>query len=189
MKIIFIIVVLIFLSLLGPLLYLGGFKNIVPSELEIPGMNLVYVKNIGSYYEVGPVMNKVYEDLKAVGIESTVGAGIYLDNPQKTPKQELRSLVGSIVSDNDALKAKEANFSILKIKTGKGVMAEFPYKNILSYMLAPMKIYPEMQKYLEKNEIVPEGSLELYDVPNKKIQIFFELETSYVDEAMRTLEE
>ena len=183
MKKFLIVLGVLVLAGVGLFYYLHGFDDVEIVEAEIPEMNLVYVKHVGSYYGVGAVMMDLHNKIVEEGIESSVGAGIYIDDPEITPSEELRSLVGDIVSDEDLAKLEGKDFQVLKIKNGKGVMSIFPYKNMLSYMLAPMKVYPAMVEYFAGTDVMPVASLEIYDVANKNVTIYMDLESSYAADA------
>jgi hypothetical protein len=69
--------------------------------------------------------------------------------------------------------------SFKTIEKQKYLVAEFPIKNMLSYMLGPIKIYPAFSRYLkDKNIGVPTKGLELYDMTNKTIVFMMELRES-----------
>ncbi len=179
MKKLIIVLGVIAVFCVGMLAYMGAFDKVEIVEVEIPAMNLVYVAHVGSYYEVGPVMADLHERIEAAGVTSGIGAGIYLDDPILTGEEELRSVVGDIVTTEELALLEGKGFDVLKIENGKGVMGEFPYKNIFSYMLAPMKVYPEVAAYMAEREIEPRGGMEVYDMEKEKIMIYMELGESY----------
>ncbi len=163
------------------LFYMGAFSKVFISEQIKGPYTFAYVEHIGPYHEVGKVMEELDSKMRKLGFNSTDGLGIYYDDPQKTPKDELRSEVGSVITGEDMNKI-EANRDKLNFKTienQKYLVAEFPIKNMLSYMLGPMKIYPAFGRYLkDKNIGVPTKGLELYDMTNKTIVFMMELKES-----------
>ncbi len=161
------------------LFYMEMFSQIAINE-QIKGPYIFsYVGHVGPYHKVGKVMKELDSKMRELGFNSTDGLGIYYDDPKKTPKDKLRSEVGSIITDDDMNKI-EANRDKLDFKTIEKknyLVAEFPIKNMVSYMLGPMKVYPAFAKYLgEKNIAVPDKGLELYDMTNQKIVFMMELE-------------
>ena len=154
--------------------YIGYFCKIQLAEKEVGPYTVAYAEHIGPYTKVGPVMDQVYNDLIAENIKPTLGYGEYFSNPKITPKEELRSEVGSIIEENDISKLDRTGVKY-KVKTlakNNSLVAEFPYKNILSFMIGPMKVYPAMQKYMDKNnmewtEDMP--SMEIYNMEKKVI--------------------
>ncbi len=179
MKIIFITFASVIVIIVVFLFYMGMFSQIsIKRQVKGP-YTFSYVEHIGPYHEVGKVMIKLDSKMREFGFNSTDGLGIYYDDPKKTPKDKLRSEVGSIITADDMDKV-EANRDKLNFKTIEKknyLIAEFPIKNMMSYMFGPMKIYPAFAKYLEeKNITVPDKGLELYDMTNKKIIFMMELE-------------
>lgn len=167
---------------MGFVFYLGGFAEVVVEAVEIPVINLVYAKHVGAYQWLGPAMDDISEKLNELGIVPLAGAGIYLDDSTLTETESLRSLVGSVVSDDD-LEIFGDEFDVIKIKNAKGVMVDFPFKNGLSLILAPMKVYPVISAYLGDQGIIPSASLEIYDMEQGKIMIYMEIDDSYAAEA------
>jgi hypothetical protein len=74
---------------------------------------------------------------------------VYYDDPANT-SGTLRSDVGSVISQKDLskLNKKSSDYKLKVVEGGDKVVIEFPYKNALSYMVGPMKVYPVMNKYL-----------------------------------------
>jgi len=52
-------------------------------------------------------MDEIYQTLKKAGIDQTAGIGIYYDDPAITPKDELRSEVGSVINSTDVSKVED----------------------------------------------------------------------------------
>jgi len=160
------------------LFYMGVFSYIYIAEETKGPYIIAYVEHVGPYHKVGKVMMELDNKMRKLGFNSNDGLGIYYDDPKKTPKDKLRCEVGSIITVDDINKI-EANRDKLNFKTiekQKYLVAKFPIKNIMSYMLGPMKIYPAFEKHLkDKNIGVPTKGLELYDMSNKIIVFMMEL--------------
>ncbi len=159
--------------------YMGTFSQVSITEQEKGPYTFSYVEHVGPYHEVGSVMTDLDNKMRDLGFNSTDGLGIYYDDPKKTPKEKLRCKVGSIItaSDMDKIEANRGTLNFETIEKKKYIVSEFPIKNMFSYMLGPMKVYPAFGKYLDEKKITrPDKGLELYDMTNKKIIFMMELE-------------
>ncbi len=160
------------------LLYMGTFSKVTIKEQVKGPYTFAYVEHIGPYHEVGKVMTELDNKMRDLGFNSTNGLGVYYDDPKKVSKEKLRSKVGSIIAaaDMDKIEANRGKLNFETIEKKNYLVSEFPIKNMLSYMLGPMKIYPAFAKYLKEEKIaVPDKGLELYDMTNKKIIFMMEL--------------
>ena len=157
--------------------YLGGFISPEAKEQNMGPYTIAYTNFIGEYSKVWPSMTKVYEILSGAGIVSSTGIGIYYDDPAVVSWAELRSDVWAVIDAKDA--SKIANNTGVKVKIipgGNKIVVEFPFKNMFSSMIGPMKVYPVMTKYIEQkwysHEVV---MIELYDMAAKKIYYMAEI--------------
>ena len=115
--------------------YLGGFKKLQITEQNRDVYTIAYKEFVGPYSNVGPSMDEVYGVLSGAGIVSYTGIGIYYDNPENVAPEKLRSDVGAIIDNADAIKL--ANNKDIKIKTmpaGAKVVTDFPIRNKASFM-------------------------------------------------------
>ncbi len=60
---------------------------------NMPELNVAYLRHTGSYHKIGEAFNKIFEWAGENNhlSESTVGLGIYWDDPSCTPEETLRS--------------------------------------------------------------------------------------------------
>jgi hypothetical protein len=152
--------------------YIGFFAKINIEDKEEGGYTVVGKEFVGEYSKVGKSMLDVDKELKNVGIASTKGFGIYYDDPQKVPSDKCRSLVGDILEEKDLNRIEELKgkgFKVDTITRISSIVAYFPIKSSWSYMIGPMKVYPEFSKYISEKKYKTTKSIEIYDVPNKKI--------------------
>lgn len=157
--------------LLAVLAYSGMFRKVEVVEQDIEAMTIVYKEHRGQYYEVGPTMDEVYDGLMEMGIETYKGVGIYYGDPDEVAPEDLHSDVGSILEEGDLDKVEQIKekFSVTEIPAQKALVVKFPMNTMLSYMIAPMRVYPAFSEYLEARGIPePETGIEIYDVPNKE---------------------
>ncbi len=172
MKITLIIISALILILLALLAYLGFFKKPVIITKVVGPFKIFYKDHVGPYQETGKIQDEIYDYLlKEQGVETYKGIGIYYDNPKKVPAKQLRSKAGCIIEPEDYNTQINlpGDYKEMTIEKQKMVYAEFPFKSKLSIMLGIMKVYPLMQEYCEKNNFTFRESIEIYDVPAKKI--------------------
>jgi GyrI-like small molecule binding domain len=151
----------------------GIFSSPVITEKDIGPYTLVYTKYIGEYKNVGPVMDKVYYDLKnRYGIATTKGFGIYYDDPKTVSRDKLRSIVGCIVESKSINEIGDlrSSFGVYEYPKSKSVVAEFPYKGKMSVIIGIFKTYPKLSAYVDSKKYESVPIMELYDQPNKKIE-------------------
>ena len=170
----------IILAIIGLLLVLafvffwnmGLFTSVNVAEREEGGYKVVGMEYTGSYSDAGKSMMDIDKKLKETGIICTKGFGIYYDNPQVTPKEKCRSFVGNILEEKDLGRITELlakGFKVDSVPKGNAVVVELPIKNNISYMIGPIQAYPAISKYMQAKGYKPKLSLEVYDVPVKKI--------------------
>ena len=169
MKLILILMIFLLLIVLAILARFGAFAKVEISEKDFGPYWLVFEKHIGSYKNVAPIMDNVYENLKKEGIETTKGFGLYYDKPGDISEENLRSIVGCIVEDDSITEDLKDKFSVVKFPVSPSVIAKFPYKGMVSIIFGVFKVYPKLGTYLEKNECQSSPIMELYDKPNKEI--------------------
>ncbi len=179
LKILGVIFLAIFLLVVAVLAHAGLFESITIVERETGPYTIVYKEHLGAYHKVKPAMDEVYEGLLEMGIETYRGVGLYFDDPQEVPADQLRSEVGSIleITDLDKVDQIEETFKVKKVPHQKSVIVEFPIRNMLSYMIAPAKVYREMGVFWQEKGYPGYGyAVEIYDVPNKTITYIMPIE-------------
>ena len=174
LKMIVIIIGAIIALLAGVYAYYGGFSKITFNEIERGGDVLVYENVVGDYKQAATVSDRVYNILlNDYNIETFKGFGIYYDNPANVEKSKMRSEVGCIMEtmpDSITVSQIETQFNIKELPQGKYLSIEFPFKGSMSILVGIMRVYPALNKYIERNGLDSEGAImEIYDVPNKKI--------------------
>lgn len=161
------------------LYYMGMFSEIPVERSKKGPYNFAYVEHIGPYSGVGKPMEKLDEKMCAAGFNSRDGIGLYYDDPKTTSSEELKSEVGFIIINEDMGKidgAKE-EFDFQILPAGDYAVAEFPIRNILSYMLGPMKVYPAIDAFVTEKNLTASGpGIEIYDMAAKKIFFLMKVE-------------
>ncbi|MCU0822480.1 MAG: GyrI-like domain-containing protein [Spirochaetes bacterium] len=177
-KIIGILVVVISIVLLV-LAYFGLFVPIKISEETVGPFWLVYEKYTGDYKNVGPVMDKLYYDLKKDGIETSRGFGIYYDNPEKVDKDKLRSAVGCILENKDESKLDglKKKYNAIQYPASNCAIVRFPFNGTLSIIIGIMRVYPKLGKYMKDHNYPEAPFIEIYNEAGEEIQYIAPINT------------
>lgn len=130
---------------------------------------MVYQDYVGGYSTTGPVFTKVFAALAKEGISTTKGIGIYLD-PPTVPAEKQRSQIGCILEGKDLKKLNQLSklFKAKNIALRDSIVIEFPIRNTLSYMIGPMKAYPELSKVASAQKLKVNLVMEVYDMQAMK---------------------
>jgi type II secretory pathway pseudopilin PulG len=172
-KIALVVIVVIVVLLTSLVWYLGFFTNInVEDKLE-GGYTLVGKEYIGTYAGSGKFMVEVDKELNNLGITSQKGFGVYYNDPKTVPADKCRSYVGDVLEEKYSGKIEELKLKGFKIDTiplAKSIVAYFPIKSDLSYMIGPIKVYPEFTKFINENGYKVVTSIEIYDTSEKRIE-------------------
>lgn len=172
LKIVLLVILVFAAALLGVYTYYGGFNKVECKVVHTGGETFVYEDMKGDYSQSPIVMDKIYNALVKEKIKSTVGCGIYYDNPQEVEKSKLRSEQGCIIDVKDSviITDLQKRYKVKTIPETDYLVAEFPFKGKTSIMLGIMKVYPAINQYVKANGLSEKGVvIELYDTPNKKI--------------------
>lgn len=152
--------------------YIGVFTTVKVADQQVGGYKVIGREITGPYSEAGKAIEKVNRELKNKGVISSKSFGIYYDDPKTTPSEKCRSFLGVILEEKNLVKISKINTEGLKtdsIRPSAAVVAEFPLKISLSYMIGPMKTYPKLSKYIEEHKYHMTLSMEVYDMDAEKI--------------------
>lgn len=173
MKIFLIVLSVVILSIIVLFIYYGVFKKVAIELKTQGGESLVYEKVQGDYRQSSVVSDRVYYSLmQDFEITTYKGFGIYYDKPGSVPVDEMRSEVGCILEVADEGKSEniKEKFLVKKYEEKEYIVAEFPIKGKLSFIVGIFKVYPELNRYARENGFSEESPvMEIWDVPNKKI--------------------
>lgn len=155
--------------------YLGSFQNVDVTEEMTGPFYLVYSKYTGDYSKMWPTMDDMYEDFLAHNWDIGAGIGIFYDDPKEVASENLRADIGMLVKRADFAKIWELSGSYLtkSLAQDKRVVASFPYKNQLSFMIWVFKVYPAVSSFLDDHNYN-------YNVP--RIEIYNEKNILYLAE-------
>lgn len=153
--------------------YIGLFDSM---QLEKKNFSMKIVAGInfkGSYQQIGPVMGFVDSALNQIGISSPLGFGIYYNDPNTTPEEDLESFVGKVIEEEHLERVEEIKALGLDVDTipsGEVLTASIPIRSQMSYMLGPVRAYPALEQMaLDSAENVT-LVFEFYNLRTQKIE-------------------
>ena len=157
------LVVLVVVATVGYFGYMGGFKRVDVENGVFGPAEIVYATHVGPYRTLGQSWRTFQLDVEAAGLTTCDGLSIYLD-PPGTPPEQLRTVIGCRIGDvtnaqKQALKEKLPSFVFPETPS---LLASFPFKNDLSFMLAPRKVYPKFEKRIIEEGVEPPFAVEMY---------------------------
>ncbi|MFI5384858.1 MAG: GyrI-like domain-containing protein [Fimbriimonadales bacterium] len=129
--------------------------------IQIAPIPVVMLRHVGSYDEVGPVFDQLWNWTQAQGIPTERTIGVYWDDPDEVPAARLRSAacfeipLGYQIADRSGLQVE-----VTDIAGGTYVTTRFvgPYEN-----LAP--VWNELEQYVEntvRRQISSNPAFEIY---------------------------
>ena len=154
--------------------YMGGFYKVKVEQTQSPQMDIIFTTHLGPYENLSQSWDAFYADLITADLTDCSGLGVYLDSPD-TPPEEIRSIIGCDISslDEGVKLSLQSKFSSFTLPSGTMVTGTFPFKNEMSYFLAPMKVYPAFQRELNVEELTLPVAIELYGKQGESDQIIF----------------
>lgn len=174
LKIAAIVLGLIAAGITGFAAYLGAFSKVEVTRGEFGPAKIVFFIHKGSYRNLANSWMEFEKQWNAAGLKECESLALYLD-PPGVPEENLRSVLACRVDglpDAERL-AFEKAFQSFTIPRLQGLTSTFPFKSHLSYMLGPMKVYPEFTRAMEKESAKPVIGIEIYGVPGKMKEICF----------------
>jgi effector-binding domain-containing protein len=151
--------------LVAVFVHVGGYKNVVVTQREIPSLSFVFAEHIGPYHEVSSVMDEVEAWLKERQISCVKTFGEYLDNPKSVEAKRLRSHVGCVVNIAQA-PIDLGPYKFEMRPAGRYVQAKFDG----SPAIGPLKVYPQMEDYIRDHHLaVDPSAIEIYTMTGDKV--------------------
>ncbi|CAK8681024.1 unnamed protein product [Clavelina lepadiformis] len=156
----FVATVVFLLSYLGIL----GRVNVTVGKPIIKNVWIAYKPQKGPYQDCGPHFTEACSlrpDLPCIGI--------YYDDPETVPKEDLRYIVGLILSE-----AETPPEDLVSLVTNHGfriaelpaidyaVKAEFPFVMDLCGVIGAWKVYPALGTYITERKLSAHPFLEIY---------------------------
>lgn len=138
--------------------YLGWYKSPTFHGVAQQDFHLLYKVHHGPYHKIGSVLNEVESWARANGVSCPKTFGEFLDNPQTTAEDRLRSHVGCVLAEGEIVKT-DSSIQQKEIKGQTFLRVSFDG----SPSIGPMKVYPRVQEWFEKNQIpMPQTTIEVY---------------------------
>lgn len=165
-------IVAVLAVVIGMAWYMGYFKPVTIIQKDAGTYVLVGREFTGTYSDAGKHILQVVNELKDKGISGKKSFGMYYDAPGTKSKDSYRSFVGNILEEKDygqLTELRSMGFRTDSVAFSKALVAEFPLKNSLSYMVGPMKVYPAISSHENSGNCKSSYSMEVYDVPAGKI--------------------
>lgn len=147
--------------------YLGGFDPIQVREEIVGPLYVLSHERVGDYRNVGETFEAIQKEFPAKGLKEYKLFGIYLDHPDKVPKEKLRAEVGAVFPI-PLEKVPEGLSLPLRPRTipaRRYVVADFPLKNFVSIFVGIYRVYPKLTEACLQRGCNMNGksSLEIYD--------------------------
>ncbi|MEO0399361.1 MAG: hypothetical protein AAF224_08030 [Pseudomonadota bacterium] len=164
-------VIRIILFLLGALIvaiagfavYLGALKSVTVERSQFGPVSFVYGTHTGPYSKLSESWTAFLETAATRGVDTCHSLAVYLD-PPGAPDDQKRTLLGCRIDamDESMKTAPLATMPSFELPASEALTSTFPFKNVASFWVGPMKVYPEMTKELDAAGVAPSISVELY---------------------------
>jgi len=136
--------------------WLGAFNRVELLSEERGPYRIICMDHVGPYHEIANTILEVQDRLKDVEDRLGGPCAIYYDDPAKVPKEKLRSKGGFLLKDEVEAKGLLEIVTMPRRMVLLGRLKGHP-------SLAPIKVYPAMAEWMEKNGFVPAGpAVEFY---------------------------
>jgi len=168
------IVILAVIVIIGLFILVGAWKAGVFAKPEITTAvrgpyYFVYIQKQGPFSEIPQAQKQASRLFKEQNLTKGIGCGEYLDNPSKVAQENLRWRVGYLVPDSIAVTEPLHYEKIAKHLYVIGSIKAHP-------MVAPLKTYPALEKWINKNPYKFVGmAYELYR-PGGVVEVLFPIE-------------
>lgn len=151
--------------------YMGGYQQVTVIRDSFGPTEIYYSIHKGAYKDIGASWEKFQKDWESVGINECESLAIYLDGPDTEP-EKLRSVLGCRLDGLtiDQRKLVTEKFKTFALPKMNGLAASFPFKNFLSYFLAPTKVYPKFQEILIAESAETSVAIEVYGGSSKSVE-------------------
>ncbi|EOQ98606.1 hypothetical protein LEP1GSC195_0645 [Leptospira wolbachii serovar Codice str. CDC] len=171
--------------------YMGGFGQVTVSKESFGPTEIYYVTHKGAYKDIGNSWDRFQKEWESVGITNCDSLAIYLDGPD-TEQAKLRSVLGCRFEGLSFEQKKQVSlkFKTFSIPRMDGLSASFPFKNFLSYFLAPTKVYPKFQEILIAESSQTSVAIEIYGGSSQPVNsIGFFMPVGVSRDVFKSLEE
>ncbi|TAL29410.1 MAG: hypothetical protein EPN93_21595 [Spirochaetes bacterium] len=172
MKSVVIAATAVLLVSVGTLAYLGFFGGVEVNERVMGPYQLVFREHRGDYGGTALIQDEICGSLlDSEKITATRSFGLYYDDPRDVKKENLRSIAGCILDEADYPKIPELRkrYQIREYPRAHCLVAEFPYKGVLSVFVGVIRVYPRLDEFIKEKRLRKGPVMEIFDIPGKKI--------------------
>ena len=157
--VLFFITVMIISFVLYLMTYLGVWKDVELSTINQTALKTVYVEHIGPYHKISKQLAKVEAYMASLNRPCGRTYGQYFDDPQFVEEARLKSFVGCVIEGE--VPPLVEGLIVGEVPKGEYVQAVFTG----SPGIGPLKVYPKVNDYMEKNNLKQNGALiEIYEI-------------------------
>lgn len=146
---------------------LGSFKPIAIERVSKSGpWFLLSRDHLGAYHKIAGVISEIETWARSEGEPCALTFGEYIDNPDNTDEDRLRSRGGCIISSEsnaNSLRTRTlpAGVSVTPFEIGDALVAVFDG----SPSIGPVKVYPEVFSHMSTLDLRSSGPIfEIYEV-------------------------
>lgn len=163
-------------SIVAAAYFLGAFNRISWKARKLDKSVTVAVRKYqGPYKDVGKPMRDACSELHELDIQAGPTIGIYLDDPKTKPASECRSFVGCIIASPPPY-PEAFPYTVLTLPATAPILATtFPFFSslkMLSIILAVLRVYPSLTKFVEENKVDMGPVTEVYDGKHRVIEFW-----------------
>jgi AraC family transcriptional regulator len=164
-KLVFLLVSCLVVFIVTLFYRLGGHKSVSIERIENPQpIALLGHSHIGPYHKINTVITMVESWANQHNLPCLRSFGEYYDDPRTKDEARLRSFGGCVLDGIESLSLSEKppeGFEIKTLPIGSYVVAKFEG----SPSIGPMKVYPKVQKWLDEQGLIMDGSvIEMYTI-------------------------
>ncbi|NQZ02713.1 MAG: GyrI-like domain-containing protein [Bdellovibrionales bacterium] len=141
-------------------IYLGAYKDVTVRVETYPKLYLIAQTHIGPYHKIGSVLQSMEKQAKQLGLDCSRTFGKFLDAPQTTDEDRLRSLVGcALDTEPDAAVVEKMKAELKEQPSARYVYGKFQG----SPAIGPFVVYPKLKEEAANQRLaLGTWALELY---------------------------
>lgn len=147
--------------------YSGFFARARVEIRQVDSFVVVYENHTGAYSETMDIQERIADQLWDAGVDNYFNFGVFYDDPENTRPEDLRSMVGRVVTSEHEKKIMQQTdaFLVQEFSHQKAAVVELPLKNIFSLYAAVYKAYPLLDEYARKHNVAEKPVIEVYKIP------------------------
>ena len=124
--------------------YLGGFRSITIEEKQMGPFHFAYREMVGTdFSKISEITTALDAELRDKGVTTLHPFDLF--NPEGGGE------IGFVVSESEAEQLLNSSIRIKTIPMQQCMVATFPWKNPMSYMVGFMKVDPALEAHRKKN--------------------------------------